>query len=95
MPDESTPLAQRLVEAVASVLPEAYDRSCGLPPDVIANGSSSASEEWVVEARVAVAAVLREIDTDDTAAELRLLAAHRAALCALADSIERAGTRGE
>ena len=55
---ESTPLTKRLVHAVATVLPEAYDRSCNVPPGV---GVCSSPEDWLIEAQAAVAAVLREL----------------------------------
>lgn len=55
----------RLVQAAANVLPAAYDRSCGVPADLISRSTSSDPEEWLPEAREVVAAVLRELTRAD------------------------------
>lgn len=57
-------LAKRLVAEGAAVLPEAYDKACGVPAEIIRNGASSFAEEWYAEASAVIVAVLRELDAE-------------------------------
>jgi hypothetical protein len=104
MSPDTTPLAQRLVAAVAAVLPASYDRSCGVPPSVTRDEPTTSPTDWMTEARDAVVAVLRELARRCEPSEpggVRIHAVHsdgtkfglgpweRAGLRALADSIEK------
>lgn len=82
-----TDVSELLVQAVKDVLPKAYDDACGA--DI--SYPTTDPEDWSLEARRSVCAVLRELSRSQSGGyDVKIPApVIRAALDAMADEIER------